>query len=53
MQDLAGDEARPFEVQDRLDYVIDLAHMPDKMHCGETLVGLGRMQRRPNVSGRD
>ncbi len=53
MQDLAGDEARPFEIKDRPDDVVDLTHTPDRMHCRETLVGRGRMQRRPNVSGRE
>ena len=30
MQDLAGDEARSFEIQDRPDDVGDLAHTPDR-----------------------
>jgi hypothetical protein len=31
MQDLAGDEARPFEIQDRPDDVVDLTYTPDRM----------------------
>jgi hypothetical protein len=38
VQGLAGDERGPFEVQDGLDNVSDLAEAPQRVHVGDAFV---------------
>ena len=46
VKDLAGHEARRLKVEDRIDDVGDLAHVPDWMKGLESLIRLDRMHRR-------
>ena len=53
MQDLAGDERRLLQVQDRLDDVVDLGHTPERMLCGERAAGVLRMHQGAHHAERD
>ncbi len=52
-QDLAGHEAGTFEIKNRVDDVLDLAHVADRVQGVERCVRLGGMHRRLDDAGRD
>src|SRR2546421_3316630 len=53
VQRLAGDETRLLEVEDPLDDVADLTHLPDRVSGGLAVVGRGVVHRRLDHSKRD
>ena len=53
MQDLARDECGPFEIQDPVDDIADLANPAEGVEGGLARVGCGFVQRSPDHSERD
>ena len=53
VQDFAGHEAGLFEIKDRIDDILDLTHVADRVQGAERRVRLGGMHRRLDDAGRD